>query len=45
MIKRLDCPLLALSGLIRFEEKSFFSKNCSHCSLSVFIVYFHAVSG
>lgn len=24
MIKRLDCPLLALSGLIRFEEKSFF---------------------
>lgn len=25
------------------EVKSFFGENCSHCSLCVFIVYFHGV--
>lgn len=26
------------------EAKSFFGENCSHCSLSVFVIYFHGVS-
>ncbi|WP_204166159.1 hypothetical protein, partial [Klebsiella variicola] len=29
---------------LRRRVKSFFWKNCSHCSLGIFVVYFHNVS-